>query len=460
DILISPDLTGYTFVDFEQGAELVARGEAAARAMSDRLRALSTAPEWYAAWEARRSRAPVTSTERVAVIQTRGAVRTNPEALEREIRERAGVAIGQRVTDEQLTEASRVLYGMGEFERVQVVSEIQGERRIVVVEVEEKPWGPNYLRIAGRAVADARTDARFSIGVQHTRTWLNDWGAEWRNEVEFGDVRRFTTSFYQPLGPASRWFIEPRFETITADSDIFTSGNHRTDRITHATTGVSSAFGARLGSTGVARVAVGHEWYRATPSISRSEETVKDTGNYARFGIVFDSLDDANFPRHGYLANAVANVTRYSSIDESVQTFAVSALVPATFGRLTLLGLGVAGTSRDDRGGFTLGGFLNLSGTPIGAVAGSQVAALAGIAYYRLGDLPRALGRAWYAGVSLEAGNAWARRADVRFSDLRKAGSLFLGLDSIIGPLYFGYGHTFGGDSAFYLFLGRPTDHN
>jgi NTE family protein len=85
---------------------------------------------------------------------------------------------------------------------------------------------------------------------------------------------------------------------------------------------------------------------------------------------------------------------------------------------------------------------------------------LTGIAYYRMGDLPRALGKAWYAGASLEAGNAWARRSDVQFSDLRKAGSVFLGMDSIIGPLYLGWGHTFGGDSSFYLFLGRPTDHN
>jgi NTE family protein len=461
DILISPDLKGFTFVDFEQGAELIARGEAAARAMAGRLRALSMEPQWYAAWEANRARVPVASTERVAVIQTHGAVRTNPEALEREIRERAGVAIGERVTDLQLTEASRVLYGMGEFERVQVVSEIRENRRFVIVEVEEKPWGPNYLRIGGRAVADAKTDARFSITLQHTHTWLNDWGAEWRNEVQIGDIRRFTTSLYQPLGPASRWFVEPTLQTITSDSDIFTSGNHRTDRITRATTSVSTVFGMRLGTTGVARLGVGHEWYRATPVISsRLEGTVTDTGNYARFGLTFDTLDDANFPRRGYAANATAGATRYSSSDDTVHTLGVDALIPATFGRLTLLGLAGAGYSRDDKGGFGLGGFLNLSGTPIGAVSGSQAAIFSGLAYYRMGDLPRALGRAWYVGVSLEAGNAWARRSDMRFSDLRKAGSVFVGLDSILGPLYLGWGHTFGGDSAFYLFLGRPADRN
>ena len=85
---------------------------------------------------------------------------------------------------------------------------------------------------------------------------------------------------------------------------------------------------------------------------------------------------------------------------------------------------------------------------------------LGGLAYYRVGELPRALGRSWYAGVSLEAGNAWARRSDMSLGNMRKATSIFLGLDTNIGPLYLGWGHTFGADSALYLFLGRPTAAN
>lgn len=94
----------------------------------------------------------------------------------------------------------------------------------------------------------------------------------------------------------------------------------------------------------------------------------------------------------------------------------------------------------------------------MGAVSGSHTLGLSLLAYCRLGELPRAVGRSWYAGVSAEAGNAWQRRSDVSLRDLRKAGSVFLGLDTIIGAMYPGYGHTAGGESAFYLFLGRPAD--
>jgi NTE family protein len=84
----------------------------------------------------------------------------------------------------------------------------------------------------------------------------------------------------------------------------------------------------------------------------------------------------------------------------------------------------------------------------------------AAVAYFRMGELPRAVGKSWYAGVSLEAGNAWAKRSDAHLSDVRKSASVFLGVDSVIGALYLGYGHTFSGDSAFYLFLGGPTGRN
>ena len=38
----------------------------------------------------------------------------------------------------------------------------------------------------------------------------------------------------------------------------------------------------------------------------------------------------------------------------------------------------------------------------------------------------------------------------------RKDGSLFIGADTPLGPLYLGYGHAEDGNSSWYFFLGRP----
>jgi NTE family protein len=217
----------------------------------------------------------------------------------------------------------------------------------------------------------------------------------------------------------------------------------------------------RLGNSGVARLGGGYDRYRTSPLIGTSlEGTERDSARFAVATMRFDTLDSADFPRRGYVVEGGATSYYYKDAPgDPVQSYQAFFMAPVTFGRLTLTGFGQAGRSRDDRGGFSLGGFLNLSGTPASALVGSQALLLAGLAYYRLDvPMPRALGRNLYAGISLEAGNAWRSQSEVRYDDLRKSASLFLGLESLIGPVYLGYGRTWGGDSAVYLLFGRPTD--
>jgi len=105
---------------------------------------------------------------------------------------------------------------------------------------------------------------------------------------------------------------------------------------------------------------------------------------------------------------------------------------------------------------FTLGGFLNLSGLTPGSLSGPHYGIARLIYYRKVGkggsgvlDFPA------YAGFSLEAGNTWQARDDARFSSLRKDASLFLGIDTFLGPVYLGAGYDEEGQTAFYLFLGR-----
>ncbi len=61
-----------------------------------------------------------------------------------------------------------------------------------------------------------------------------------------------------------------------------------------------------------------------------------------------------------------------------------------------------------------------------------------------------------YIGGSVELGNAWQNSSEVKFSNSLFAGSLFLGADTFIGPVYLAGGLAEGGHSAMYLFIGRP----
>jgi NTE family protein len=80
--------------------------------------------------------------------------------------------------------------------------------------------------------------------------------------------------------------------------------------------------------------------------------------------------------------------------------------------------------------------------------------ALTSVAYYRrLNDI-RFL--PVYAGVTLEAGNTWYFSDEVGFDDLRYSGSIFIGAESPLGPLYFALGYSDSGDGAVYFYLGNP----
>jgi len=72
------------------------------------------------------------------------------------------------------------------------------------------------------------------------------------------------------------------------------------------------------------------------------------------------------------------------------------------------------------------------------------------ITYHRVGE--SVIGDL-YLGASLETGNVWEDNFD--FDDLQHAGSVFLGYDTILGPLYLGLGLIDQNQTAGYFYLGR-----
>ena len=59
-----------------------------------------------------------------------------------------------------------------------------------------------------------------------------------------------------------------------------------------------------------------------------------------------------------------------------------------------------------------------------------------------------------YVGATAEPGGVWQDTDDISIDNSIFAGSLFLGVDTVIGPVFLGYGE--GGNNGIYLFLGKP----
>ncbi|MBN2299541.1 MAG: hypothetical protein JXM72_13145, partial [Deltaproteobacteria bacterium] len=105
--------------------------------------------------------------------------------------------------------------------------------------------------------------------------------------------------------------------------------------------------------------------------------------------------------------------------------------------------------------GFFLGGLFNLSGLRPNQLYGKDLAFAEMIYYYNVLKLPSALGKTLYLGASCEAGNILTDEIRIHRKDLIYAGSIFVAAESIIGPIYFGAGHTDQGDNAVYLYVGK-----
>ena len=101
---------------------------------------------------------------------------------------------------------------------------------------------------------------------------------------------------------------------------------------------------------------------------------------------------------------------------------------------------------------YRLGGFLNLSGLNPDELSG-QHTGIATMAYYRrVGDislLPT------YIGATAELGNTWQDKSDISLDSSIFAGSVFVGVDSILGPIYLAVGLADNGQHALYFYVGR-----
>ena len=106
-----------------------------------------------------------------------------------------------------------------------------------------------------------------------------------------------------------------------------------------------------------------------------------------------------------------------------------------------------------------MGGFLSLSGYTRDSLAGNYLG-LANLVYYRRLNEQSLLPIDFpvYLGGSLEAGNVWFRKQDVSTDDLLFAGSVFLGVDSPLGPVYLGVGFGENSQRALYLQVGQLFD--
>jgi NTE family protein len=298
DVLIEPALGNFSAGDFDHLPQAVPIGEAAARAAASRLAALSLPPPVYASLRGRQQAPPPQVHGTVDEIRFPGLTRVNPDSLLAFLDTRPGEPFDQERFDRDL----RRLYGSGDFEHVDYQIIQEAGKQIVSVSAIEKSWGPNYLRFGLGLQSDFKGANYFNLAASYRRTWENALGAEWRTDVQMGQVGYLTTEWYQPLGTRSGVFIAPSATIVRRNIDIYQDSD-RIARYDLASSYGSLDIGRAFTRYGEIRVGVRFGRSKATldtgpPELEPSPSSIPRAA--ITFRALLDQLDNANFPREGF----------------------------------------------------------------------------------------------------------------------------------------------------------------
>jgi NTE family protein len=464
-VLIVPALGELTSSDFNQTRELIQRGEAGANSWLARLQALAVAPAVYADWRAAQAR-PAPPDTTLAFVRFEGTTETNPKRLEGQLES----AVGKRFDPAAAARDARLLAASGDYMRsdYQLMSTPEGDG--LVFDLEDKSWGPHYLRVGLDMSTDFAGRSAFNVKISHNRHWLTDSGGEWRNLLQIGEVPRWFSEVYHPLSWSNKlgddWFVAGYGDIERREIAVYNpdSGAER-GRFNRRAGRIGIDLGQPWGKLGELRLGLTRLALSANADIlasdyvgPRSDLVVRETG--LRVGAVIDQLDFANFPQRGYRVNGEAVIGRRSGAAEArFSRYEAEFTRVTTWRQHTLNAHGRWQYSGEGSGAglgrYSLGGFQQLSGYKPGQLRGNYLA-FGRLTYYKRLNDPPVLTRGLFIGGSLEAGNAWNARGDAKLSDLRGGMSLFLGADTGLGPMHLAVTYARRGATGFYLVVGRP----
>jgi len=455
DILIEPNLKGFSSSDFDKVEPIIGRGREAARKMVTKLSQLSVDEQAYEAWLTEREHRQLQE-----MIVTQVTVTPNERfgdgAIERDLE----VGPGEDFSTEELHTDLARMYGRADFSYLgySVIPRGDGDAE-VIIDAEVKPWGPGYLKFGIGLMTDFDSPTQANLALSYRRTWVNSLGAEWRVDAQVGFDSFVGTEFLQPLQLRDGLFVAPyaeaRRDFIQFYSEELRLGQYRVNTVRGGLdVGLSGTVGElRLGPF-VNSVRANPEFGAITPLLPSEELT--QIGLQLR-GIV-DQLDTPTFPRSGWSAalNVRGTDQDWGSEDEYTRARAVLRGVKA-FGKHTL-------ALRAEYGDafygdipvydpFQLGGPARLSGLFLDQLTGTRYN-LGSLSYYRqYAQLPSQFGRGVYLGMSAEAG-----RIDDQFMkdpwDWVYAGSVYWAADTVLGVVYLGYGYASLEQGTVYLMIG------
>jgi NTE family protein len=451
DVLIPVKLGDIGAGSFDRIAQAIPLGEQAARGAADGLRRYALGEADFKRHLAARWQ-PKAEAPTLAFVRIENQSKIGDEVIARHISAKAG----QPLNVAQLEKDIQQIYGLEIFESVRYQLEKEGDKTGLVVQAKEKSWGPGYLQSGLIFSSSFEGDVAFRMGVGYTLTEINPLNGELRIAGQVGDEPAAYLELFQPLDAGARYFFSGKLGYYTKTTHTFDSDGNQLSEIYSKGPGLELGLGRQFGTWGEARIGYFRQGGTYDVKVGPPQPDHNFDSGEAYVRLSSDKVDSLYFPTKGHYAIAEWRMSRTGlGADTDFEQARLSYLHAYSWGRNTLIGSLDLRTTFDDKAPiqslYRLGGFQKLSGFEEDRLSG-QHAGLGRVVYMRrINDIN--IFKA-YAGASLEVGNVWQHSSDVSLDDTIYAGSVFLGMDTPVGPLYLGYGHTDTGTGSLYLFLG------
>ena len=448
DIVLAPPVAEFATMDFESAGKIIAVGAAYAEEQSAKLNVLSDANA-VAVRTARDS-----GKRTIDYLSIEGSKRVD----QRIIRSKVSTKPGRPLDGERLYRDITSLYGLDDFQSVTFSVRDDDGQRGLLLNLQDKPWGPTYMRFGLNITNDLKGDSSYNVLASLTKTRMNRLGAEWRNDIRLGHDLGFTSEFYQPIDYRGRFFVAPSIQYLRNTFSYYDNRKHTADYQVDQFAAVLDA-GMQLDDWGVIQGGVFKSRVHATLSTGQLElphETIDLGGIHGALTIV--RTDSPTIPHQGGVVAVryTASRSEFGAVD-AYSRLSTNSYFAYTRGAQTFMIGGGAGTNLGTHlpvyDEFQLGGLLNLSGFAVNEMHGQRYALGRIGTYRRVHSLSSDIGGGVYAGVFFEAGNAWNGAASM--SDIHESLTLLLGADTIIGPVLFGYAGAETGDRHFYITIGK-----
>jgi NTE family protein len=453
DVLISVNVGTLTSADFKKGAAFVQLGHEAAQAQLEGLRRVAALREPTHAVSI--DRPP----PRIDYVRVENQSRLADEILLRRVQP----MVGKPLDPDAINVALRDLYAMGVFSRVDYQIEEKDGRTGLVVHALQRPGDANRLRPGITIAGTGGGHGEFDVSAEFRLTQLDKYGSEARFVGGLGVRKVFSAEYFKVLESGQHWFIDPMVIAQQRPIVVYNSTGFRLADYKASYALGSLAVGRQFGTWGEIRA--GFESGAGRASLEEGELPVRDID--IKVGDVFvtagaDTLDNPYFPSKGLKVrlNWSQGLTSLgSSLD--YQTLQGAGIYATGFGRHAFV-LSVGGG--DTIQGrlpieqlFELGGPFNFPGYNVDELSGETYAVARAMYRYRLTDRSQSvISIPLYVGATVVGGNTWARHGDANWDNLKVGGSIFLGADTLIGPVFIVLGAADHGRNAIYFFLGKP----